>query len=86
MLSATLREMTGTTTEELLAAERLAYVSDAAQAIAAVDAGQADVAFLLRPTPIDSVLAVAANGEHMPAKSTYFHPKAATGLVFNRLD
>ncbi|HYI21094.1 MAG TPA: DUF1015 domain-containing protein [Candidatus Limnocylindrales bacterium] len=86
VLSATLREMTGNTTDELLAAERLAYVSDAAQAVAAIDAGNADVAFLLRPTPIDSVLAVAANGEHMPAKSTFFHPKAATGLVFNRLD
>ncbi len=86
VLSATLREMIGNTTEELLAAERLAYVSDAAQAVAAVDAGEADVSFILRPTPIDSVLAVAANGEHMPAKSTFFHPKAATGLVFNRLD
>ena len=46
--------------------------------------GQADAAFLLRPTPIDDVLAVAAAGELMPAKSTFFHPKAATGLVFNR--
>ena len=86
VLSATLRGMIGSSTEELLAADCLSYVSDAAQAVAAVDAGRADVTFLLRPTPIASVLAVAAHGEHMPAKSTYFHPKAATGLVFNRLD
>ncbi len=37
------------------------------------------------PTPIEDVLAVAAAGEFMPAKSTFFYPKAATGLVFNPL-
>jgi uncharacterized protein (DUF1015 family) len=43
------------------------------------------VTFLLRPTPIEHVMAVAAAGEHMPAKSTFFYPKAATGVVFNPL-
>ena len=28
---------------------------------------------------------MAAAGEFMPPKSTYFHPKAATGLVFDPL-
>nr|MBA2556361.1 DUF1015 family protein [Chloroflexota bacterium] len=40
-------------------------------------------AFLLPPTPIQAVLDVAAAGEVMPQKSTYFQPKAATGLLFN---
>jgi uncharacterized protein (DUF1015 family) len=31
------------------------------------------------------VLQVAAAGGFMPPKSTFFHPKAATGLVFNPL-
>jgi uncharacterized protein (DUF1015 family) len=31
------------------------------------------------------VQAVAAAGEHMPPKSTYFFPKVPTGLVFNPL-
>jgi hypothetical protein len=86
VLSATLSQMIGSTTETLVAESRLAYVSDARQAIDSVVSSIADVCFLLRPTPIDSVVAVAAHGEHMPAKSTYFHPKAATGLVFNPLD
>ena len=30
-----------------------------------------------------SVLAVAADGDVMPQKSTYFYPKALTGLVIN---
>ena len=50
-----------------------------------VDAGKADAAFLLAPTPVSSVMAVAAAGEFMPPKSTYFYPKAATGLVFDPL-
>ncbi|MEX2547885.1 MAG: DUF1015 domain-containing protein [Chloroflexota bacterium] len=85
LLSATLSRMIGTTSEKLAADGRLTYLSDAAQAVAQVEAGEADAAFILRPTLIDDVLSVAAAGEHMPAKSTFFHPKAATGLVFNPL-
>ena len=42
-------------------------------------------AFLLRPTPVEQVRAVAAAGETMPPKSTYFFPKLLTGIVFNPL-
>ncbi len=62
----------------------LGYVKDAAGAIAALDNGY-DAAFLLRPTPIEVVRAVAAAGETMPPKSTYFYPKLPTGIVFNPL-
>lgn len=85
VLSDTLPAMIGSTSEELSANGRLTYTADAPQAIAAVDEGRADVAFLLRPTPVEAVLSVAQAGGFMPAKSTYFHPKAATGLVFNPL-
>lgn len=85
VLSSTLPQMIGATTDELNASGRLTYTSDARQAIAAVDSGEAEVAFLVRPTPVQSVLDVAAAGGFMPPKSTFFHPKAATGLVFNVL-
>ena len=39
----------------------------------------------MRPTPVDQVRAVAAAGEMMPPKSTYFYPKVPTGIVFNPL-
>ena len=42
-------------------------------------------AFLLRPTPVEQVREVAAAGETMPPKSTYFFPKLLTGIVFNPL-
>jgi uncharacterized protein (DUF1015 family) len=85
VLSSTLPQMIGATTDELNANGRLTYTSDARQAIAAVDSGDAEVAFLVRPVPVESVLQVAADGGFMPPKSTFFHPKAATGLVFNPL-
>ena len=43
----------------------------------------ADAAFLLEPTPVASIAAVARDGDVMPQKSTYFYPKALTGLVIN---
>jgi uncharacterized protein (DUF1015 family) len=86
VLSDTLPGMTGSTEQELTDTGRLSYTHDAGEAIAAVDRRDADVAFLLRPTPIQQVLAVAAAGEFMPPKSTYFYPKAATGLVFDPLE
>ena len=64
---------------------RLSYADDAQKALADVESGNADAAFLVRPTPVEDVIAVAAAGDYMPAKSTLFYPKAATGLVFNPL-
>jgi uncharacterized protein (DUF1015 family) len=63
----------------------VAYTKSAADAIARVDAGTDGVvaAFLLEPTPVASIEAVAGDGDVMPQKSTYFYPKALTGLVIN---
>jgi len=85
VLSGTLSAMIGSPESELTASGRLSYTHDARAAIGAVDSGQADVAFLLRPTPAEQVLEVAASAAFMPPKSTYFYPKAATGLVFDPL-
>jgi uncharacterized protein (DUF1015 family) len=65
--------------------DRIAYTKSAAEAVAAVDErwASADAAFLLEPTPVRSIVAVAREGDVMPQKSTYFYPKALTGLVIN---
>jgi uncharacterized protein (DUF1015 family) len=47
--------------------------------------GRVRRAFVLRPTPVEQVREVAASGENMPPKSTYFFPKLLTGLLFNPL-
>ncbi len=62
------------------------YTPVAAEAVAAVDRGEADVAYLVRPPRIGDVFATARNGERMPPKSTYFFPKPLSGLLFHPLD
>ena len=64
----------------------LDYARDEAQAREKVDNGEADAAFLMSATPVDRVRDVAAAGENMPPKSTYFYPKVLTGMVFNPLE
>jgi uncharacterized protein (DUF1015 family) len=62
------------------------YARDDEQARTLVENGDYDVAFLLRPPSVDVVKEVAAAGQNMPPKSTYFFPKVPTGLLFNPLD
>ena len=71
---------------ERLAPEDVTYTPQVAEAVAAVDRGEAEGAFLLRPTPLDDVWAVAQRGDVMPQKSTYFFPKLTSGLLFHPLD
>ena len=69
-----------------LGQEGLSYTADWREAVRAVDEGDAAVAVLMRPTRIEDVFEVAARGETMPQKSTYFYPKLVSGLLFHPLD
>jgi uncharacterized protein (DUF1015 family) len=79
-----LKGVLGMTEEDIAAKRGIGYAKSRAEAEAALD-GPWDVAFLLRPTPVEQVRAVAAEGETMPPKSTYFFPKLLSGLLFNPL-
>ena len=72
--------------DKLAAGDHVAYTIHAAEAIEKVENGAAQAAFLLRATPAKQVAQVAASGEKMPQKSTYFYPKLATGLVLRPLN
>jgi uncharacterized protein (DUF1015 family) len=50
-----------------------------------VRTGQAQAGVLLRPASIAQIDATAHGGERMPPKTTFFHPKPKTGLVFRSL-
>jgi uncharacterized protein (DUF1015 family) len=80
-----LREALDMSTEDIAAKRGLSYCSDTAEAVRRIADGEADAGFLLRPTPVQQVREVAAAGETMPPKSTYFFPKLLTGLAFNPL-
>jgi uncharacterized protein (DUF1015 family) len=71
--------------DEAVAPVAVACTNSASEAMAAVDAdvASADAAFLLEPTPVASISAVARDGDVMPPKSTCFYPKALSGLVIN---
>lgn len=88
LLGATFESVLGLDAAAIAGGERVTYTKDAAQAIALVDVRTdgADAAFLLDPTPAADILAVAADGDVMPQKSTYIYPKAITGLVINPLE
>lgn len=71
---------------ERFAPQGVTYTSQRKDAVATVDRGDAEAAFLLRPTRIEDVWDVARRGDTMPQKSTYFFPKLTSGLLFHPLD
>lgn len=61
----------------------LKYSRDFDETVASLDDG-ANCVFILNPTRVSEISDVAAAGEKMPQKSTYFYPKLITGLVMNQ--
>ncbi len=66
--------------------KRMWYEHDAQKAISLVDSGQYRMTFLINPTRIDQVQAIASAGLIMPHKATYFYPKVITGTILNLID
>jgi len=48
----------------------------------AVDRGDAQAGVLLRPATVRQIIDIAHGGERMPPKTTFFHPKPRTGIVY----
>ena len=66
-----------------LDAEVVGYAPVASEAVSAVDRGEAEAAFLLRPVSVEQVAARAAAGGVMPQKTTFFYPKLLSGMLFH---
>lgn len=62
------------------------YRNDCAVVAALVEKGAADAAVLLRPVTVPQIREAAFAGVRMPQKTTFFHPKPRTGMVFRSLD
>ncbi len=54
--------------------------------VRAVTRGDAQAGVLLRPATVRQITDIARGGERMPPKTTFFHPKPRTGVVFRQLD
>ena len=63
----------------------LTYTRSMREALDDVNAGAYQCSFILNPTRVSEIRDVAAAGEKMPQKSTYFYPKLITGLTMNQL-
>lgn len=80
-----LDKVLGITAEKLKEHRFVHFIKNPEDADRAVRRGDYSLAFFLNPTKIGEVRDVAAAGEKMPQKSTYFYPKLLTGLVMNKL-
>jgi len=76
----------GMTEDDISHLRGLDYARSTAEARERVLRGDVRAGFFMGATPVELVREVAAAGEVMPPKSTYFFPKVLTGLVFNPLD
>ena len=63
----------------------LGYARSDDEALALVAEHTYETAFFTAPVPVGKIQQIAAAGETMPPKSTFFYPKVPTGLLFNPL-
>lgn len=63
----------------------LYYTRDENEAAQLVKSGKASAAIFHLPTKLAQLRAIADSAEHMPQKSTFFAPKALSGLVLHQI-
>ena len=71
----------GISKEQVESKANIDYYRDLDDAIAKVDAGEAQCVFIMNPTHMSEVKACSEKGAKMPQKSTDFYPKVITGLT-----
>ncbi len=81
-----LDQLLGIDKAKLEAYTNVNYVRDREEAVERVGKDGTQAAFLLNPTDVAHVKAVAERGERMPQKSTDFYPKLLAGLVMMPLE
>ncbi|MDQ4090893.1 MAG: DUF1015 domain-containing protein [Actinomycetota bacterium] len=68
-----------------LPAHTLSFEHSLDSVLAQVSAGEVTAGVLLRPVDVHHIARAAVAGRRMPTKTTFFHPKPRTGMVFRRL-
>lgn len=84
--SLVLERILGIDAENMANQVNLTYTRSFREAMDSVREKTSQCAFILNPTRVTEIRDVAAAGEKMPQKSTYFYPKLVTGLVMNKMD
>ncbi len=81
-----LEELLGLNEDTVRSGSNIRYLREAEDALAQVGAGNADVAFLIKPVTLEQMKDISLNLEVMPQKSTDFYPKLLSGLAMYTLD
>ena len=68
------------------AAKQADYSHDAQGLRDSISSKDLQIAFLLKPFPMDTFEEIVGGGQRLPSKSTFFFPKLPTGLVIHRLE
>lgn len=76
----------GITAEAVTAEKNVTYEREMDAAIAAVDGGAAQIAFLLNAVRVKQMADIALGGDVLPQKSTDFYPKLLSGLTIFRIE
>jgi len=80
-----LKKLAGLSEEDILAKRGIGYAKSVEDSLHLIEDGTYDVAFILRPIPVQQTKEICESDANMPPKSTYFYPKVLTGLLFNPL-
>jgi uncharacterized protein (DUF1015 family) len=64
---------------------RIAYDYDRREVVRMVEAGEFQMAFIIKPVKPEIIKDIADQGDRMPRKSTYFYPKLPSGLLVHSL-
>jgi uncharacterized protein (DUF1015 family) len=80
-----LDQLLGINEQKRRSQENLAYTRSEEWLMEQIDNRNYQLGFLLNPTRVEEIIAVAQARDKMPQKSTYFYPKLITGLIINNL-
>ena len=81
-----LEHILGMAPEQQESGDTVRYFEDEETVLQTLEKEEFQAAFLLNAPKAEEVLAIAAGGEKMPQKSTYFYPKLSSGLIVNKVD
>lgn len=79
-------QILGINREEQRNSSQIAYERNFARCLRQVRSGQASFALITRELSMRTVMEVCQSGHLMPQKSTYFYPKALSGLLFASIE
>ena len=59
---------------------------DLARVLECIENGEAEIAFAMRPVPMDEFIGIVTRGGRLPPKATNFFPKPSAGAVLQALE